>query len=161
MANWENVFISLNEKYAATGNRSPSTISSTYKGFTRAMNGMPAPSSTVSETISSATSMFSDTPSSVTISATTASSAIFASVALFRIIGTKAMRVMSGTPMISHHLILPEYRHMHREPTPAITRIATKGEAVRVRMNSRIAIPAMNISHPDRPSLYSMNMNPT
>ena len=42
-----------------------------------------------------------------------------------------------------------------------ITSIATKGEAVKVRINERIAIPARNISHPESPSLYSINMNPT
>ncbi len=50
---------------------------------------------------------------------------------------------------------------MHRDATDAITRIAVYGEAVSVRMNNSIAIPTMNISHPDRPSLYSMKMNPT
>ena len=63
--------------------------------------------------------------------------------------------------MISHHLNLPEYRQMHRDDTPASTRTAVKGDAVRVRMNRSMAIPTMNISHPERPSLYSMKMNPT
>ena len=75
--------------------------------------------------------------------------------------GTNAMSTMSGTPMMNHHFNLPEYRHMQKEPTPAITRTATKGEAVSVRMNRRMAIPTMNRSHPESPSLYSMNMNPT
>ena len=39
--------------------------------------------------------------------------------------------------------------------------MATKGDAVNVRMNISIAIPAMKISHPDNPSLYNMKMNPT
>ena len=73
----------------------------------------------------------------------------------------KAISTMTGTPTMNHHLILPEYRHMHKEPTPAMTRIATKGEAVSVRMKSRIAMPMMKMNHPDRPSRYSMNMNPT
>ena len=54
---------------------------------------------------------------------------------------------------MSHHLKRPEYRQMHRDVIPASTRAATKGEAVSVRMNRSMAIPAMNISHPESPSL--------
>ena len=69
-----------------------------------------------------------------------------------RIRGMNAISTISGIPMISHHFNLPEYRLMQSDPTAAITRTATYGEAVRVRMKSSMAIPAMNISHPESPS---------
>ena len=72
---------------------------------------------------------------------------------LLNMSGRKAKRTISGTHMISHHLNLPEYRQMHNEATETNTRQAVNGDAVRVRMNSRIAIPMMKISHPESPSL--------
>ena len=79
----------------------------------------------------------------------------------FIIEGTNAMSMMSGTHAMSQTLNLPEYRHMHREATAKMTRMATKGDAVRVRMKDNMAMPTRNMSQPVRPSLYSMNMNPT
>ena len=75
--------------------------------------------------------------------------------------GKNAHSTISGMPINTHHLPLPEYSIMQKELTPASTSSATKLEQVSVRINSRIAIPAINISHPERPSRYSINMNPT
>ena len=50
---------------------------------------------------------------------------------------------------------------MHRDATDITTRIATYGDAVRVRINESMAIPTRNMSHPESPSLYSIKMKPT
>ena len=66
--------------------------------------------------------------------------------------GRNAKKTIAGTTRMSHHLNRPEYRNMHNVATPTRTSRATYGEAVRVRMNSRMAIPIMNISQPESPS---------
>ena len=50
---------------------------------------------------------------------------------------------------------------LHRETTAASTRTDVYDDEVSVRMNSSMAIPIMNSSQPDSPSLYSMNTKPT
>ena len=67
--------------------------------------------------------------------------------------GKKPNRTSAGTQMMSHHLNLPEYRQIHNDATPISVITATYVEMEMVRMNERIAIPTMNISHPDTPSL--------
>ena len=130
-ASCENIFLCLNALYAPTGRRHPNTARRIYRGL------ILLNMETFSTTVSTAPS--------------TTSSGVPAR--LPRMLGTNAIRTIAGTPISSHHLNLPEYRHMHIEPTPAITRMAVNGDAVRVRMNSRIAIPTIKMSHPDRPSL--------
>ena len=66
--------------------------------------------------------------------------------------GTNASSMIVGRPIISHHFSLPLKRRMQNDVIPIRTSIAVKGDAVRVRMNVRIAIPIRNISHPERPS---------
>ena len=67
--------------------------------------------------------------------------------------GTNASNMIVGRPIISHHLSLPLKRNMQNDVIPASTRMAVNGDAVRVRMNVRMAMPIRNINHPDRPSL--------
>ena len=129
-----------------------------YSGFIFWRNDTSA---SLSAPSSSAGMAASFTASSSAATSSTFSEAMLFSTAASSIFGTNPIRMIRGTPMMNHHFPFPMYRHMHNETMLASTRIATKGENFNVKMNSTIAIPTMNISHPESPSLYSMKMNPT